>query len=95
MSEETRNERPNSRKPETLTNEQVDGHITAARDSVTVINNVIAEANGAALSQEDKDTIERNVAHLELMLGMSWINQTNADLSDLEQAVVAGKAALV
>jgi hypothetical protein len=79
---------------EVPSNEAVDGHIAAARDSVTLINDIIAKANGEPLSESKKDDIARNVAHLEHMLGMSWIRNTNADLSDLEKAVVDGKAVL-
>lgn len=76
-------------------NERIDGDIAAARDSITVINEIIAKANGEPLSDSAKNAIARNVDHLEIMLAQPWIRNTNADLSDLEQAVVDGKAALV
>lgn len=79
---------------ETRTDEEVDQYIEIARHSVSVINSVIARANGQILTDSDKDEIGRNVGHLEGVITQPWIRQTNQDLSDIEEAIVNGNAAV-
>ena len=47
---------------ENLTQEQIAQNVTAAFDSVDLIN----------LAQEDADTIQRNIEHLTIMMDKDW-----------------------
>ena len=70
---------------ENQTPEQIAQHYKAMGDSVWLINAIIAgETEG------DKDTVERNVAHLELMLAKDF--WTNEDMGAVNAAIAAGKA---
>ena len=70
---------------EQQTAEQIAQHYKAMGDSVWLINAIIAgETEG------DKDTVERNVAHLELMLAKDF--WTNEDMGAVNAAIAAGKA---
>ena len=67
------------------TPEQIAQHYKAMGDSVWLINAVIAgETEG------DKATVERNVAHLELMKAKDF--WTNQDMTAVNAAIAAGKA---
>ena len=54
---------------ENLTQEEIQNSVNAAYDSVNLINelNLIAE-----LSEEEKDTLDRNKEHLKIMLAKEW-----------------------
>jgi hypothetical protein len=54
---------------ENLTKEEIQYSVKAAYDSVGLINklNLIAE-----LSNEEKDTLDRNKEHLKIMLAKEW-----------------------
>lgn len=54
---------------ENLTQEEIQNSINAAYDSVNLINelNLIAE-----LSDEEKNTLDRNKEHLKIMLAKEW-----------------------
>ena len=54
---------------ENLTQEEIQHSINAAYDSVNLINelNLIAE-----LSNEEKDTLDRNKEHIKIMLAKEW-----------------------
>ena len=67
------------------TAEQIAQHYSAMGDSVWLINAIIAGE-----TQGDKDTVERNVAHLELMLAKDF--WTNEDMGAVNAAIAAGKA---
>tara|TARA_R110000868_G_scaffold302858_1_gene563411 strand:- start:590 stop:832 length:243 start_codon:yes stop_codon:yes gene_type:complete len=54
---------------ETFTPEQVQKHIAAAFDSVNLINELNAVES---LTQEQVDSKERNVQHLEIMIAKEW-----------------------
>jgi len=71
---------------ETLTAAEIAQHYKAAGDSVTLIN---ALAALETLTDEDKDTVKRNVEHLELMVAKDY--WTSEDLAPLNAAVTAGK----
>jgi hypothetical protein len=45
-----------------MTQEQIEKSITAAFDSVDLINR----------NEDDVDTIERNIEHLRIMMGKDW-----------------------
>lgn len=67
------------------TTEQIAQHYSAMGDSVWLINAVVAGE-----TQGDKATVERNVAHLELMLAKDF--WTTEDMSAVNAAIAAGKA---
>jgi len=71
---------------ETLTAAQIAKHYSAAGDSVTVINELVALET---LTDEQKDIAKRNVEHLELMVAKDY--WTTEDLAPLNAAVTAGK----
>jgi hypothetical protein len=68
---------------ENQTPEQIAQHYKAMLDSVWLINAIVAgEQNG------DKDTIDRNVQHLELMLAKDF--WTTEDMTAVNLAITAG-----
>ena len=69
---------------------------SAAGDSVTVIN---AEVAKSSLTDEEKDTVQRNVDHLELVKAYKKVDGTTSiwgseDFTAIDAAVTAGKAKL-
>ena len=75
--------------------QRVDGTVRAARDSVWVINDEIQKkADRGTLTAEGRGNIERNVAHLEIVMSDPQIVELGGDLSDLTGAISNGKAAL-
>lgn len=73
------------------TPEQIAQHYSAMGDSVWLINAIIAGEQMADASEADKkDTVERNVAHLELMLAKDF--WTDEDMTAVNEAIAAGKA---
>lgn len=70
----------------TLTPEQISQNYSAALDSVTLINELMALD-----SRDDAqtDTVARNVEHLELMVAKDY--WTTEDLNPLNDAITAGK----
>jgi hypothetical protein len=80
---------------ENMTQEQIEGTVRAARDSVWVINDEIAKlANNMPWNDERRGNIERNVAHLEIVMSNTQISDSGLDLSDLTAAIAAGKQEL-
>ena len=73
------------------TPEQIAQHYKAMGDSVWLINAIIAGEQMAGQSDADKKaTVERNVAHLELMVAKDF--WTTEDMTAVDAAIVAGKA---
>lgn len=70
---------------DTQTPEQIAQHYKALLDSVWLINAIIANE-----TEGDKDTVERNVAHLELMVAKDF--WTTEDMTAVNAAIAAGKA---
>jgi hypothetical protein len=68
---------------ENQTPEQIAQHYKAMLDSVWLINAIIAGEQDA-----DKDTIDRNVQHLELMLAKDF--WTTEDMTAVNLAITAG-----
>ena len=70
----------------TLTPEQISQNYSAALDSVTLINELMALD-----SRDDAqtNTVARNVEHLELMVAKDY--WTTEDLNPLNDAITAGK----
>jgi hypothetical protein len=75
--------------------ERVDGTVRAARDSVWVINDELEKKQQRnELTAEGRGNIERNVAHLEIVMSDPQVVELGGDLSDLTAAITDGKAAL-
>ena len=72
---------------ETPTAAEIAQNYSAALDSVTVINDLMALSSRDA---EQTETIARNVEHLELMVAKDY--WTTEDLKPLNSAITAGKA---
>lgn len=70
---------------DTQTPEQVAQHYKAMLDSVWLINAIIAGEN-----EGDKETVGRNVAHLELMVAKDF--WTTEDMTAVNAAIASGKA---
>ena len=77
--------------PETFdyTAEDVAFYYTASLDSVTLVNELVAQDTR---TDDEVDTLRRNVEHLELMLAKDW--WTTEDLTPFEASVAAGRSAL-
>jgi hypothetical protein len=75
------------------TPEQIARHYKAMGDSSWLINAIIA---GEQMSKDPekyrRDCVERNVVHLEIMRVKDF--WTNEDMTDVDAAIVAGKAYL-
>lgn len=75
--------------------EQIQKTIRAARDSVWVINNELQKiSEGVSLTEEIRGNIERNVAHLKIVVSNSEISESGEDISDLHSAITAGETEL-
>ena len=72
---------------ETLTATEIAQHYSAAGDSVTLINELVAIDT---LTTEEVDTVSRNVEHLEIMVAKDY--WTTEDLDPLNSAITAGTA---
>ena len=72
---------------ETITAEEIAGHYTAAMDSVNLINRLVAQSS---LTQEEQDTVSRNVEHLQIMVTKDY--WTTEDLTPFNNAITAGTA---
>jgi len=58
--------------PEEQTPEQVQRSISAAFDSVNLINQLKAQPS---LTEEEQDRVNRNVEHLRIMLAKEWFSE--------------------
>jgi len=82
---------------ETKTQEEVQASITAAFDSVNLINGIVDGSQMATESTSEKeDTVDRNVAHLEIMEAKTWFSDglTSQQETDIDAAIATGKAYL-
>ena len=61
--------------------------ISAARDSVWVINEEISKEN---ITKEIVQTVQRNVSHLEIVMSIEHVTGSEEDLSDLTAAIEDG-----
>lgn len=57
---------------EELTQEQIEKNVSAAFDSVNLINELRQKET---LTEEEQDTITRNQQHLEIMLKKDWFSK--------------------
>ena len=72
-----------------LTAEQIAQNFSAMGDSVALINDVIAGTDNIFTSIEDKqDCVDRNVAHLELMVAKDY--WTDESMTEVNEAISAG-----
>ena len=74
---------------ETLTAAEIAQHYSAAGDSVTLINSLVALSER---NDEQVDTVRRNVQHLEIMVAKDF--WTTEDLAPFNTAITAGNAVL-
>ena len=75
--------------------EEIRGTISAARDSVWVVEDSISKiAGGQTPNEELEGNIERNVAHLKLVTSNQEIIDSNENIADLLAAITAGEAKL-
>jgi hypothetical protein len=77
----------------TPTPEQVQQHIRAAFDSVDLINGIIDGTKMVDAPLENKkNTVSRNVEHLELMMGKTWFAEgcTPTQTTNINTCITAG-----
>jgi len=70
---------------DTPTAEEIAQHYSAAMDSVNLINDLMAQDSR---TEEEQDTVDRNVDHLEIMVNKDF--WTTEDLTPLNNAITAG-----
>lgn len=71
------------------TEKEIRGTISAARDSVWVINEELSKEN---IKKENVQTVQRNVGHLEIVMSNEHITSFGEDLSDITNAISIGTA---
>jgi hypothetical protein len=66
-----------------LTAEQVAQSVSAAYDSVNLLNELKAKES---LTEEETDTVTRNEEHIRIMMGKEWFvaGLTNAQITELQ-----------
>lgn len=69
--------------------EELEEHFSALSDSVNLIN-LLIESNDK--SEKNKNLVERNYKHIEIMLEKDFILADSRGKSSFENAVIAGKA---
>jgi hypothetical protein len=79
-----------------MTLEEIQGTVKAARDSVWVVNSEIdkLEVDGLTTTEDIRDAISRNVAHLKIITSKSEIVESGEDIADLISAIARGEAKL-
>jgi hypothetical protein len=72
--------------PEEQTPEQVQKSISAAFDSVNLINQLKAQPS---LTEEEQDRLNRNVEHLRIMLAKEWFSEglTEQQKNDIDSCL--------
>jgi len=80
---------------EQKTIEQVRATIKSARDSVWVVEDELQKLTEAgSLTEQSRGNIERNVAHLKLIVADPEISESGEEIGDLNDAITAGETAL-
>ena len=69
----------------TLTPAEIEQHYAAAMESVSLVNDLMAQDSRTA---EEQDTVSRNVEHLQIMVAKDY--WTTEDLTPLNDAITAG-----
>jgi hypothetical protein len=74
---------------DTLTPQQIEKHISAAFDSVNLINSTIEKP----MTDDLKSMVERNYKHLEIMLAKEWFSEALSEeqLENINDAIDNGK----
>jgi len=76
------------------TAEEINAHFSAMDDSVTLINDTIADNTDAlemfGSEEEVKLMVKRNTDHLELQLDKDWATEDSRDKSSYTDAITAG-----
>ena len=79
---------------EEITAEEINAHFSAMDDSVTLINDTIADNTDAlemfGSEEEVKLMVKRNTDHLELQLDKDWATEDSRDKSSYTDAITAG-----
>ena len=82
--------------PDTPTEAEIAAHFSAMDDSVTLINETIADDTEALLiygnDAEEKLMVTRNTDHLEIQAGKDWYSESSNSKTPYIEAVTAGKA---
>ena len=70
----------------TITKEQASKSVSAAYDSVNLINELKSKES---LSDEENNMLDRNIKHIEIMLGKEWFSKalTKAQKNELESII--------
>ena len=68
-----------------MTSEEIAHQYSAAMDSVNLINALVAQES---LTDDEQDRIDRNVAHLKIMVAKDY--WTTEDLTPFNDAIAAG-----
>ena len=80
----------------TANSDEAKASVTAALESVTVINNIVAdnEAVAGQTTAEKADDADRNYRHIEIMKDKSWFWDTasTSEKTTFNDAITAGKA---
>tara|TARA_R110000772_G_scaffold259638_1_gene377300 strand:+ start:1132 stop:1350 length:219 start_codon:yes stop_codon:yes gene_type:complete len=71
---------------EELTQEQIEKSISAAYDSVSLINELNSKE---VLTEEEADTKNRNIEHLKIMLSKEWFVSALSETQKVELETVA------
>lgn len=77
------------------TPEEIQRQIRAAFDSVDLINGIIAGTKMVdAPLEKKKNTVSRNVEHLEIMMAKTWFVEgcTPTQVTDINNCIAAGNA---
>lgn len=73
-----------------ITNEEIAQNYTAMGHSVELINAIIAgDAMADDTAEEKQDCVDRNVAHLEIMVAKNY--WTDEDMTAVNSAITAGQ----
>ena len=73
----------------TPTTQEIAKHILSSFDSVNLINEEIQKT----ITDEIKNTVERNIEHLEIMLSKEWFSDglTSEQRTDIDNSIANGK----
>jgi ribonucleotide monophosphatase NagD (HAD superfamily) len=74
------------------TSQEIAQTISAARDSVWVISDEISKEN---ITKQNVQSVQRNIAHLEIVMSNENVTGSEEDLSDLTIAIQDGNAFVV
>ena len=75
--------------PDEITSEEIAQHYTAMGHSVAVINDIVAGNKDDDLDADERqDTVDRNVAHLELMVAKDY--WTDESMTAVNAAITSG-----